>query len=338
MDGLLTDQFAFRPTGSTTAALISIHEQVTTLLDTNNYVTIIQLDFSKAFDTVRHSSFARKLLPLDIPDEIFNWFVEFLSERKHMTRYARALSGAAYINASIIQGSGFGPSAYDICASDPPAIHQHNYLDKFADVPSSQRQTVHDELDHLSTWAKTNNLRLKTSKSRELIIYRHKQLVPPPLITGIERVTNMKILGVVVGCDLSARLQISDTLGACSRSLYALRVLRAHGLPSVALQEVARATTQARLLYASPAWWGVAKKEDRNQLESLVKRMRRMGYLPSSTPGVEDLVHAAEERLLGAVVVNTNHILRHLFPPILIRRPGRRPHGFTLPLKDDSNF
>src|SRR6218665_2712407 len=91
----------------------------------------------------------------------------------------------------------------------------------------------------------------------------------------------MKILGVVVGCDLSARLHISDTLGACSRSLYALCVLRAHGLPPAALQEVARATTMARLLYASPAWWGFAQKEDRNRLESLVKRMRRMGYLPS---------------------------------------------------------
>ena len=31
-------------------------------------------------------------------------------------------------------------------------------------------------------------------------------------------------------------LFISDTLGACSRSLYALRVLRAHGLPPAALQ------------------------------------------------------------------------------------------------------
>src|SRR6218665_2906334 len=92
-------------------------------------------------------------------------------------------------------------------------------------------------------------------------------------------------------------------------------LLRAHGLPPAALQEVAKATTLARLLYASPAWWGFVKKEDRNRLESLVKRMRRMGYLPSSMPDVEDLVHNAEDRLLGAVVVNSNHVLRLLPPP-----------------------
>ena len=74
------------------------------------------------------------------------------------------------------------------------------------------------------------------------------------------------------------------------------------------------ATTLARLLYTSPAWWGFAKKEDRNRFERLVKRMRRMGYLPSSTPDVEDLVHAAEDRLPGAVVVNSNHVLRPLSP------------------------
>jgi len=46
----------------------------------------------------------------------------------------------------------------------------------------------------------------------------------------------------------------------------ALRVLRAHGLPPATLHEVARATTLARLLYASPAWWGFAKQQHRNTL------------------------------------------------------------------------
>ena len=65
-----------------------------------------------------------------------------------------------------------------------------------------------------------------------------------------------------------------------------------------------------------------------------VKRMRRMGYRQSSTPDVEDLGHAAEDRLLGVVVVNSNHVLGPLFHQILFRRPGLRPrpHNFTLPL------
>src|SRR6218665_3326741 len=67
----LSDQFAFRPTGSTTAALISIIQQSTSLLKHEPYVSLFSFDFSKAFDTVRHSALAGKLSRIDIPDEVY---------------------------------------------------------------------------------------------------------------------------------------------------------------------------------------------------------------------------------------------------------------------------
>ena len=45
------DQFGFRPTGSTTAA-ITIFHTILTMLSTNPFIIVIALDFSKAFDTV----------------------------------------------------------------------------------------------------------------------------------------------------------------------------------------------------------------------------------------------------------------------------------------------
>ena len=53
---LFHDQFAFRPTGSTTATLIYLFHTLTELLQTHDYVHVIALDFSKAFDSVRHYS------------------------------------------------------------------------------------------------------------------------------------------------------------------------------------------------------------------------------------------------------------------------------------------
>jgi len=35
-----------------------------------------------------------------------------------------------------------------------------------------------------------------------------------------------------------------------------------------------------------------------------------MGYLPSSTPDVADLVPDAEDHLLGAVIANSHHVLQ----------------------------
>jgi hypothetical protein len=68
----LTDQFAFRPTGSTTVALITMLSHVTDMLRHNTYVTVVSMDFSKAFDTVRHATLAGKLAELSLLDKIYN--------------------------------------------------------------------------------------------------------------------------------------------------------------------------------------------------------------------------------------------------------------------------
>ena len=49
----IQDQFAFRPTGSTTCSLVSLLH-VTLMLETNRYVRCLVIDFSKAFDVVNH--------------------------------------------------------------------------------------------------------------------------------------------------------------------------------------------------------------------------------------------------------------------------------------------
>jgi len=50
----LANQFAFRPTGSTTAALITFTHNVAELLEESPYVRCVFVDFSRAFDTVPH--------------------------------------------------------------------------------------------------------------------------------------------------------------------------------------------------------------------------------------------------------------------------------------------
>ena len=120
------DQFAFRPTGSTTAALISLFHHITSILAEHTHVHIIALDFSKAFDSVRHSALASKLAPLPLPDCIHNWLLNFLSHRKHCTRFGGLTSRLAEINASFVQGSITGPTNFVIDASDLKALKAGN--------------------------------------------------------------------------------------------------------------------------------------------------------------------------------------------------------------------
>jgi len=67
------DQYAFRPTGSTTAALIALFQTITEIMATDPFVIVIALDFSKAFDSVKHDALRSKMALLNIPDPIYNW-------------------------------------------------------------------------------------------------------------------------------------------------------------------------------------------------------------------------------------------------------------------------
>ena len=81
----LRDQFAFKPTGSTTCALINCFDYVTKMLESNHYVRCILIDFTKAFDMVDHAILIRKLNYLDVPACIKNWIISFLTGRSQVT-------------------------------------------------------------------------------------------------------------------------------------------------------------------------------------------------------------------------------------------------------------
>ena len=119
-----------------------------------------------------------------------------------------------------------------------------------------------------------------------------------------------------------------------------LRVLRNHGLPNASLHEVARASTMARLMYASPAWWGFASDGDRGRVEAFVRKTMRFGYLPSTAPSAGEMSARADENLFKAVRADRSHVLHTLLPPTTSHKHNlrRRAHNFVLPEKDDKNF
>ena len=143
------------------------------MLLTNPYVTVISLDFSKAFDTVRHSTLLEISL-LDIPDHVYNWIVDFFREHSHCTAYRGQVSTEKTITASIVQGSGVGLASYVIAAGDLKVVNDTNNLMKYADdtfiiIPACAQDTRLAEIDNVKEWALSNNLTLNTSKTKEIV-------------------------------------------------------------------------------------------------------------------------------------------------------------------------
>jgi len=98
---------------STIAALIALVDHVTTLLRSNYYVLLISMDFSKAFDSVRHFTLMEKMAALIT--FITGWLIISRTSMVSMRQLP-------HTRLSIIQGSGLGPPSYVVVASDLYAL------------------------------------------------------------------------------------------------------------------------------------------------------------------------------------------------------------------------
>ena len=349
----ISDQFAFRPSGSTTAALVFLLQTISDMLATNKYVIVYAIDFSKAFDSVRHYTLLGKYADLRLPDFVFNWLNAFFCNHSHCTRFAGRVSDIQEITASIVQGSAVGPPSYVVLASDLHPVHPSNAIAKYADdtyliIPASNHSTCQAEIKHIEEWATTNNLKLNRSKSHEMVFIKPKTsrqvFIPPPEVEGFSRVQQLTILGVTISYNLSVNEHIDRTLAGCARLLYGLKTLRAHGMMPQALNTVFQCTVLAKLTYATPAWWGFTSASDRNRLEAFLRRMKKFGYYPKQSPTFASLCDQADERFFFKVRYNNTHPLHSLLPPKVIKTYKTRPRGhpFQLPTKtntlDECNF
>ena len=98
------------------------------------------------------------------------------------------------------------------------------------------------ELYSITDWARKNNIKLNLAKSKEIIFVdkldkrRKADFSAPAIMPVLQRVHVLKILGVTLTIGLSVSLHVQNVITTCAQTLYALRVLRAHGLCVSALQ------------------------------------------------------------------------------------------------------
>jgi len=343
-----TDQYAYKPTGSTTCALIDFTHRIHTLLETNRYVRCVLIDFSKAFDTVDHAIHIPKRFSQQVPPSVIKCILSFLSDRTHATRLDNKLSSYTSFNRSIVQRSGIVPTLFVIFASDLKPLDTLNYLIKYADdssllCPEHSNTSIETEMQHVMDWARLNKMQLNLLKTVELVFHRpnvNKDLLPAP-IPDIKRVTSAKLLGVYFSSELRFTDHVSSVVSMCNQRLYLLTQLRRQGLSASARENVFLAIIVNRLMYALPVIYGSLSEKDKALINSIFLKAQRWKILVNNCPDLDTLADNAELRLFRQTQSNC-HCLNHLYTPKL-HIPGamelrKRGHNFVLPtIKYDFN-
>jgi hypothetical protein len=128
---------------------------------------------------------------------------------------------------------------------------------------------------------------------------------------------------------------VCNSVSLCGQNLYALKVLKSHGLSSNELSNVCRATLVARLTYAAPAWHGFLSAAERARLQAVLAKAQRWGLYSKLAPDFEDIINKADQTLFQSVLSNSTHVLHPLLPPIKQSKYNlrQRAHNRALPLK-----
>ena len=127
------NQSGFRPSFSTSTALVNISEDWYDEIDKGNIVGLCMLDFKKAFDTVNHNILLDKLKLYGVSKYVINWFQSYLTNRTQYTCIDGISSSLHGIQCGVPQGSIDGPLAFLIYINDLPKCVSHCKVSMYAD-------------------------------------------------------------------------------------------------------------------------------------------------------------------------------------------------------------
>lgn len=162
-------QFAYRTNRSTDDAISHLLHTSLSHLDTGrgNYVRMLFVDYSSAFNTIIPSKLFTKLMDLGLSSSLCHWILNFLTDRPQSVRVGKQVSPSISLSTGVPQGCVLSPLLYSLYTYDCVATSDTTSIVKFADdtvvvgLISDNIETAYlEEIRNLETWCQENNLLL----------------------------------------------------------------------------------------------------------------------------------------------------------------------------------
>lgn len=212
---LVEYQSGFRKSHSCESALQYLLYEWKSLLEDNYSVGAVFLDLKRAFETIDRAILINKLKKYGIAAQALKWLIDYLENRKQVTKVNENISKEIGNNVGVPQGSIIGPLLFLIYINDIGLAIKHCKLHLFADDTllyfSSKNindliNTINLDLENLLGWFNVNVLKINIKKTKFMLVAGKKDqdlFVNSNLDIkigndNIERVRSYKYLGFIL--------------------------------------------------------------------------------------------------------------------------------------------
>ncbi|KAK1788619.1 hypothetical protein P4O66_002691 [Electrophorus voltai] len=249
-------QFAYRHNRSTDDAIAHLLHTTLTHLDKGrvNYVKMLFVDYSSAFNTIIPSRLTAKLEDLRLHPSLGDWISNFLTHRPQSARVGNCVSSTLTFSIGAPQDCVLSPLLYSLCTYDCVATSSSTTIVKFADntvvmglILDNDERAYLEEIKHLGNWCQENILLLNVSKTKKLIVYCSKKQEWHYQPVRIKRTT--------------------------------VERLRDFRLPSKVLRNFYTCTIESILTGNITVWFGNSTTQDRQALQRVVHSVEHITHM-----------------------------------------------------------
>ena len=356
-----SNQSAYLSHRSTETALVKIHSDLCSSIDSGKITLMGLLDLSAAFDTVDHRILLERLATsYGIVDTALQWISSYLSDRTVFILSNGSRSATVQLNCGVPQGSVLGPKLFLLYTKDvlnlinQSGFQSHGFADDtqlYCQCSSTSSDLHHASeafslcISRVQQWTNSNRLQLNPSKT-ECIWIRSPSLnsVTFPDITVCNTVItpadSVRCLGIHLDQYLTLDRQISTLSKTCFFQLRQLRTISKH-LDRSTLHSLLQAFVSTRLDYCNSLYFGLSASR-LDKLQRIQNSAARLSSHTSKfdhiTPILQDLHWLpVSKRIEFKVAVLTYKSLHHLAPDYIIDFCSVSGYNYTHTLRSVSN-
>ena len=331
-------QFAYRAQRGVEDATLTLLHLILQHLETSGATArVLFMDFSSAFNTLRHHVLLQRLIDLGIDHALVLWIRKFLSDRPQRVNIKGALSEVAILNTGVPQGCVLSPVLFSVYTNEKQINDASLTLVKYADDMALVCRLQGDfslaqyriQVQDLCNWFKDSFLELNVGKTKELVVFKKKGTeMPVPLFIcreSVEIVPSFRYLGTIIDENMTFAEHTDMVFKKAQQRLYLLRKLRSFNISADILETVYRSLIESILTFNITSWFGHVGVKGKSKLNRAVNTASKV--VGRAQLSLADLHQAALKRKANQIVGDCTHPLHCCFEKLPSGRRYRVPRA-----------